>query len=67
MDAVWPYVAALVPTVVVAAFFYALMKRILEGDRRERQAQRRFEKEQDARRKAADNDAGEPPEGPVRS
>ena len=43
MDAFLPYVAALVPTIVVAAFFYALIKRMIEGDRRERLAQRRFE------------------------
>ena len=50
LDALWPYVAALVPTVVVAAFFYAIIKRIVEGDRRERLAQRRWEDAEDARR-----------------
>lgn len=66
MDALWPYVAALVPTIVVAAFFYAIMKRIVEGDRRERLAQRRFEDAQDADRRTdrdqtppADRDGGE--------
>ena len=47
LDALWPYVAALVPTIVVAAFFYAIIKRIVEGDRRERQAQRQWEAAQD--------------------
>ncbi|MBM6406035.1 hypothetical protein JQN72_17465 [Phycicoccus sp. CSK15P-2] len=56
MSAIWPYVAALVPTLVVAAFFYAIMKRMIEGDRRERLAQRRFEQEIDRRRARGEND-----------
>ena len=47
MDAVWPYLAAIIPSAVVAVLFYLLMKRIIEGDRRERLAQSRFEAEQD--------------------
>ncbi|MDQ6895054.1 MAG: lysyl-tRNA synthetase [Actinomycetota bacterium] len=45
-DAVFPYVAALLPTVAVATLFYFLIKTILEGDRRERLAQSKWEKEQ---------------------
>ena len=52
MDAVWPYLAAILPTILVAILFYFLIKSMLEGDRRERLAQRRFEAEQD-RAKAA--------------
>ncbi|WP_299444868.1 lysyl-tRNA synthetase [uncultured Phycicoccus sp.] len=55
MDALLPYVAALVPTIVVAAFFYAIIKRMIEGDRRERLAQRRFEKGADGHENAGDN------------
>lgn len=47
MDAVWPYLAAILPTIMVAILFYFLIKSMLEGDRRERLAQRRFEAEQD--------------------
>ena len=47
MDAVWPYIAAILPTILVAILFYFLIKSMLEGDRRERLAQRRFEAEQD--------------------
>ncbi|WP_082589109.1 hypothetical protein [Nostocoides sp. Soil756] len=69
MDVVWPYLAALVPTIFVATLFYFLMKRILEGDRNERLAQRRFENEQDAAEKARENpahgDAGENTDGPA--
>ena len=53
MDAVWPYVAAIVPTILVATLFYFLIKSMLEGDRRERLAQSRFEAEEDHRRAAA--------------
>ena len=50
MDAVWPYLAAILPTILVAILFYFLIKSMLEGDRRERAAQRRFEAEQDRER-----------------
>lgn len=46
-DAVFPYVAALLPTVAVGALFYYLIKSILEGDRRERLAQSKWEKERE--------------------
>jgi hypothetical protein len=44
-DAVFPYLAALLPTVAVGVLFYFLIKTILEGDRRERLAQSKWEKE----------------------
>jgi hypothetical protein len=47
MDAVWPYLAAIIPSIVVAVLFYFLIKSMLEGDRRERLAQSQFEAEQD--------------------
>jgi bacterioferritin (cytochrome b1) len=53
MDAVWPYLAAILPTILVAILFYFLIKSMLEGDRRERIAQRRFEAEQDRERERA--------------
>ncbi len=52
MDAVWPYLTAIVPTIVVATIFYFLIKGMIEGDRRERLAQSKFEAEQDRRRAA---------------
>ena len=60
MGAVWPYLAAIVPTILVATLFYFLIKSMLEGDRRERLAQSRFEAEEDRRRAAA---AGPPGAG----
>jgi hypothetical protein len=45
MDTVMPYVLALVPTIGVATLFYFVIKSILEGDRRERLAQARWEAE----------------------
>ena len=50
-DALFPYVAALLPTVAVAVLFYFLIKTILEGDRRERLAQSKLEKEQEKERR----------------
>jgi hypothetical protein len=47
MSAAWPYLAAILPTILVAILFYFLVKSMLEGDRRERVAQRRWEAEQD--------------------
>lgn len=46
--AIWPYIAALVPSVGILYLFYVLMKHIVEGDRRERAAVAEWEAEQDA-------------------
>lgn len=46
-DAVFPYLAALLPTVAVGVLFYFLIKTILEGDRRERLAQSKWEKQRE--------------------
>ena len=45
-----PYVLAIVPTVGVGTLFYFVIKSILEGDRRERLAQARWEAEHDRAR-----------------
>jgi hypothetical protein len=58
MSAVWPYLAAIIPTILVAILFYFLIKGMLEGDRRERLAQKRFEEEQDRRAAAASRGTG---------
>jgi len=63
VDALWPYLAAIVPTIVVATIFYFLIKGMIEADRRERLAQSKFEAEQD-RRRAADHAASRPDEHP---
>ena len=63
MDALWPYLAAIVPTIVVATIFYFLIKGMIEGDRRERLAQSKFEAEQD-RRRAAERAKAQPDERP---
>ena len=48
MDSVMPYVLALVPTIGMATLFYFVIKSILEGDRRERIAHAKWEKEHQA-------------------
>ena len=45
MESVLPYVLALVPTIGMATLFFFVFKSILEGDRRERLAQARWDKE----------------------
>ncbi len=62
MDSVIPYLVAIIPTIVVAAFFYALIKRMIEGDRRERLAQSKFEAEEDRRRAAERAPGADSPE-----
>ncbi len=49
MESVLPYVLAIVPTAGMAALFYFVIKTILEGDRRERLAQAKWEAEHDRR------------------
>lgn len=51
-DAIFPYLAALLPTVAVGGLFYFVIKYIVEGDRRERLAQSKWEAEQDAKKSA---------------
>lgn len=48
MQAAVPYILALAPTAGMATLFYFIMKSILEGDRRERMAQAKWEAEQAA-------------------
>ncbi len=49
-NTLFPYLAALLPTVAVGALFFYVMKYIVEGDRRERLAQSKWEAEQDAKK-----------------
>ncbi len=62
LDSAWGIVAALLPTVGLLYLFWVIMKHILEGDRRERAAQRLWEAEQDAAaagKAAAEDDSSE--------
>lgn len=47
LEGAWGILAALLPTIGLLYLFWVVMKHILEGDRRERAAQRRWEDEQD--------------------
>ncbi len=49
-NTLFPYLAALLPTVAVGVLFFYVIKYIVEGDRRERLAQSKWEAEQDAKR-----------------
>jgi hypothetical protein len=57
MESVLPYVLAIVPTIGVGTLFYFVIKSILEGDRRERLAQARWEAEHARRDTAAGGSA----------
>jgi hypothetical protein len=46
-DSFWPVLAALIPSIGLLFLFWVLMKHILEGDRRERAAQREWEAERE--------------------
>lgn len=49
-DTVFPYLAALLPSVGVIALFYFVIKFIIEGDRRERLAHSQWEAQQETAR-----------------
>ncbi|HLS44240.1 MAG TPA: hypothetical protein VK045_02285 [Ornithinicoccus sp.] len=47
-DQVWPVIAALLPSAGLLFLFYVIMRRIVEADRRERAAERRWQVEREA-------------------
>lgn len=59
-DTLWPVVAALIPSAGLLFLFYVIMKRILEADRRERAAERRWQAEREAIVKKPDDSADTP-------
>ncbi len=56
----WMVLAALIPSAGLLFLFWVILKHLVEGDRRERAALRRWEAEQDA--KAANTPTGSLPE-----
>ena len=50
----WMILAALIPSIGLLFLFWVILKHILEGDRRERAAIRRWEAEQDSAQRAAE-------------
>ncbi|WP_109473438.1 hypothetical protein [Ornithinimicrobium cavernae] len=53
-DTVWPILAALIPSAGLLFLFFLILKRIVEADRRERAAERRWEAEREAMREESD-------------
>ena len=49
----WMVLAALLPSIGLLFLFWVILKHVIEGDRRERAALRRWEAEQDAQERAA--------------
>lgn len=50
-DTLWPILAALIPSAGLLLLFFFILKRIIEADRRERAAERKWEAERDAMRR----------------
>lgn len=46
-DTLWPIIAALLPSAGLLFLFYVIMRRIIEADRRERAAERRWQAERE--------------------
>ena len=61
-DDIWPYIAGILPTILVAAFFYRIMKNMIEGDRQERVAQAQWERSQQVSRPSANQSEPSPDE-----
>ncbi len=55
----WTYAAALLPSIGICYLFYVVIKSLLEGDRNERLAMARLEKERE--RAAAQHAGGDNP------
>lgn len=53
LSQLWTFIAALLPSTGLLYLFVVVIKHIVEGDRRERVAQRQWEAEQDAAANAA--------------
>lgn len=48
MDAVWPYIETLIPSIGLLYLLYVILKHMMEGDRRERIAHAQWEREEAA-------------------
>jgi hypothetical protein len=55
-DTIWPYLAAILPTIGVSILFYYIIKNLVEADRRERIAQAQWERD---RSHITDSDKGQ--------
>lgn len=56
MHEMWPYAAALIPFLGAAFMFYVIMKGVIESDRRERAAMRKWDADHSTEKKTPDAD-----------
>jgi hypothetical protein len=63
LSTAWGIVAALLPTAGLLYLFWVIMTHILEGDRRERAAQRLWEAQEDAAHAANEQSEGRAHDG----
>ncbi len=61
MSDLWPYVAALIPSVGIGFLFYLVVKNMIEGDRKERLAQSQWEASHDEKAAPRDDNSGNAP------
>lgn len=59
MSDLWPYIAALIPSVGIGVLFWIVIKNMLEGDRRERLAHSQWEAEQEKQAKLERGENGD--------
>jgi hypothetical protein len=64
MSALWPYLAALIPSAGVGFLFWIVIKNMIEGDRKERLAHSQWEREVRAQRDEPENPQPPPAEIP---
>ena len=50
MSDIWPYLAAIIPSVGVGILFYVVIKNMIEGDRKERLAHSQWEAAEEKKR-----------------
>ena len=59
MSAVWPYIAALIPSAGIGLLFWLVIKNMLEGDRKERLAHSQWDRAQHETFERAPENPGE--------
>jgi hypothetical protein len=55
---IWPYLAAIIPSVGVGILFYIVIKNMIEGDRKERLAHSQWEAEEKRKAEAREKQDG---------
>jgi hypothetical protein len=65
LNGLWPYVAALIPSVGVGILFWIVIKNMIEADRKERLAHSQWEAEHQKNAVEQEKDGSEPQNPPA--